>query len=86
MRIRRMPMSRVTKNLSLDPAAVERGERYSERHATSLSKVVSDLLLRLPLDESEPELSPTVLRLRGIAKGNVDEEDYLRHLLDKYGR
>lgn len=79
-------MSRVTKNLSLDPAAVERGERYSERHSTSLSKVVSDLLLRLPLDEGEPELSPTVRRLRGIAKGDVDEEDYREHLLDKYAR
>ncbi|HEX2203339.1 MAG TPA: hypothetical protein VHG91_08575 [Longimicrobium sp.] len=41
----------MTKNLSLDPRAVERGELYSERHATSLSQLVSDLLLRLPLDE-----------------------------------
>ena len=48
--------------------------------------MVSDFLLRLPLDEGEPELSPTVRRLRGIAKGDVDEEDYLKHLLDKYGR
>lgn len=78
-------MSRVTKNLSLDSAAVERGERYSERHSTSLSKVVSDLLLRLPLNEGEPELSPTVRRLRGIAKGDVDEDDYRRHLIEKYG-
>lgn len=78
-------MSRVTKNLSLDSAAVERGERYSERHSTSLSKVVSDLLLRLPLDEGESELSPTVRRLRGIAKGDVDEDDYHRHLIEKYG-
>ncbi|HEX8209393.1 MAG TPA: DUF6364 family protein [Longimicrobium sp.] len=79
-------MSRVTKNLSLDPAAVERGERYSERHSTSLSKVVSDFLLRLPLDEAPSELSPIVRRLRGIAKGDVDEDDYHRHLLEKYGR
>ena len=79
-------MRRVTKNLSLDPAAVERGERYSERHATSLSQLVSDLLLRLPADDEEADLTPTVRRLMGIAKGDVDEEDYRQHLLDKYGR
>ena len=79
-------MPRVTKNLSLDPAAVERGERYSERHATSLSQLVSDLLLRLPAEEEEADLTPTVRRLMGIAKGDTDEEDYHRHLLDKYGR
>lgn len=77
-------MPRVTKNLSLDPAAVERGERYSERHAKSLSQVVSDFLLRLPLDEEEPDLTPAVRRLVGIAEG-ADPEDYRRHLREKYG-
>ena len=79
-------MPRVTKNLSLDPAAVERGERYSERHATSLSQLVSDLLLRLPADDEGAELTPTVRRLMGIAKGGTDEEDYHQYLLGKYGR
>lgn len=79
-------MPRVTKNLSLDPAAVERGERYSELHSTSLSQVVSDLLMRLPLDDGDAELTPTVRRLLGIAKGGADEEDYHQYLLDKYGR
>jgi hypothetical protein len=80
-------MSRVIKNLSLDPAAVARGERFSERHSTSLSQVVSDLLLRLPLDEEEEELPPVVRRLSGVAKGDpdVDVEDYHRYLLEKYG-
>ena len=79
-------MPRVTKNLSLDPAAVERGERYSELHSTSLSQVVSDLLMRLPLDDGGSELTPTVRRLLGIAKGGTGEEDYHQYLLDKYGR
>jgi hypothetical protein len=78
-------MPRVTKNLSLDPAAVERGERYSERHAKSLSQVVSDFLMRLPLEEEESDLTPAVRRLVGIAKGGADEEDYHRHLVEKYG-
>lgn len=78
-------MARVTKNLSLEPAAVERGERYSELHSTSLSQLVSDLLMRLPLDDGDVELTPTVRRLLGIAKGGGDEADYRQHLLDKYG-
>ena len=79
-------MARVTKNLSLDPKAVERGERYSELHSTSLSQLVSDFLLRLPVDEGEPELTPTVRRLLGAAKGGPDEDDYHEYLFQKYGK
>lgn len=79
-------MARVTKNLSLDPRAVERGERYSERHATSLSQLVSDLLLRLPLEEADEELPPVVRRLLGVAAGGGGRDDYRRHLEEKYGR
>ena len=79
-------MARITKNLSLDPEAVERGERYSERHSTSLSQVVSDLLSRLPLEEEETELTPTVRRLLGVASGGTDRDGYRKYLLDKYGR
>jgi hypothetical protein len=85
MRIEEVTMPRVTKNLSLDPVAVERGERYSERHAKSLSQVVSDFLLRLPLDEEAPDLTPAVRRLVGIAEGG-GEEDYHKYLLEKYSQ
>lgn len=79
-------MARITKNLSLDPKAVERGERYSELHSTSLSQLVSDFLLRLPVDKGEPELTPTVRRLLGAAKGGPDEDDYHEYLFQKYGQ
>ena len=79
-------MARVTKNLSLDPQAVERGERYSELHATSLSQLVSDFLARLPITEDERELTPTVRRLMGVAEGESREEDYHAYLTEKYGR
>lgn len=79
-------MARVTKNLSLDPDAVERGERYSELHSTSLSQLVSDFLSRLPLDEEKQRLTPTVRRLLGVASGEVDEDDYKDYLAEKYGR
>lgn len=79
-------MARITKNLSLDPKAVERGERYSELHSTSLSQLVSDFLSRLPMDEDEPDLTPTVRRLLGAARGGPDENDYHEYLFQKYGQ
>ena len=79
-------MARITKRLSLDFEAVERGERYAELHGTSLSRLVSDFLSRLPVDEDEPDLTPTVRRLLGVARGDTDENDYCEYLFRKYGR
>jgi hypothetical protein len=81
---------KVSKNLSLETAAVRRGEWYSKRHQTNLSRLVSDFLLRLPVDESTRPLSPTVSRLLGIV-GNSEqsernEETYHEHLWTKYGQ
>lgn len=82
-------MPKITKNLSLDESAVARGERYSERHQTNLSRIVSDFLARLPLKEdAQAKLTPAVSRLFGIAasgKAGVDREDYHAHLVAKYG-
>ncbi|MET0398665.1 MAG: DUF6364 family protein [Longimicrobiaceae bacterium] len=80
-------MARINKSLSLDPKAVERGERYCALHSTSLSQLVSDFLSRLPLDEEgqEQEMTPTIHRLLGAAKGGPDEDDYREYLFQKYG-
>ena len=75
------------KNLLLDPEAVARGERYSRRHGTSLSRLVSDFLRTLPDDVSEQPVSPIVRRLSGIAAGGkTDVEAYKEHLYRKYTR
>ena len=81
-------MAKQSKNLSLDPEAVRRGERYSELHGTNLSKLVSNFLSRLPTDseEQEAQLSPAVRRLVGIGAGTTDRGEYRRHLVEKYGR
>jgi Family of unknown function (DUF6364) len=79
-------MAKTTLNLSVEEAAAERARRYSELHDTSISRLVSDFLLGLPLkdDEVTARLSPAVRRLYGIAEGGPDEEDYHRYLLEKY--
>lgn len=80
-------MAKLSKNLSLDADAIGRGERYSELHRTNLSRLVSDFLARLPLDEPARQLSPTASRLLGIATptSGVDEQVYRDHLWKKYG-
>lgn len=80
-------MARVPKNLSLEPEAIARGERYGERHGKNLSQLVNDLLHALPLEGPQSaELSPLVRRLLGVAAGSdADRESYRNHLSRKYG-
>ena len=81
-------MPKTTLNLSVDEANVERARRYVERHETSISKFVNEIFSKLPLEDDEAEflasLPPITRRLYGIAAGPADEEDYRRHLLEKY--
>lgn len=78
-------MSKIVKNLTLDPEAVKKGERYSRSKGTSVSQIVSDFLSRLPGDD-EAGLSPAVGRLLGIAAGKADESSYHRYLEKKYSK
>ena len=82
------PVKKAT-NLTLDPDAVARAERYGARHGRKLSQLVNGFLAALPGPESEgalAELSPAVRRLHGIAAGGAeDRETYRAHLLAKYG-
>jgi hypothetical protein len=85
----RKPVKRRT-NLTLDPEALARGERFSERHGTSLSQLVTDFLYSLcpaEADEAVEGLSPPVRRLYGVAAGGTaDREAHRAHLMRKYGK
>jgi hypothetical protein len=78
-------MARTVKNLSLDPEAVQRGENYSKRHSTSVSRLVSDFLSALPAEGERVELAPAVKRLLGLARGG-NEAAYKKYLEKKYGK
>jgi hypothetical protein len=79
-------MSKQRLNITVDPEVVDRARRYTERHNTSISRLVTEFLSQLPGDDDfEKQLTPTVKRLLGIAKGGPDREEYRRHLLEKYG-
>jgi hypothetical protein len=76
-------------NLTLDPDAIARGERFGNRHGASLSQLVNRFLHALPesADSREiPELDPAVRRLYGVARGTRrGREAYRAHLEAKYG-
>ena len=92
VKTRQSPSRKKATNLTLDPAAVARGEEYGRLHGASLSQLVTDLLYALP-DPSEKlqvhELTPAVRRLYGVAGGAADVSDareaYRAHLERKYG-
>ena len=75
------------KNLSLEPDAIERGERYGRLHGKNLSQLVNDFLRSLPLEPAARlDISPIVRRLRGVAAGDrTGREEYQEHLARKYG-
>jgi hypothetical protein len=76
--------SRKKLTLSVDEQIIERARRYSKRHNTSISRLVSNYLAQLDRPDEEPRYSPTVRRLLGILPSDVSVEDYRRHLEEKH--
>lgn len=76
--------SRKKLTLSVDERIIERAHRYSKRHNTSISHLVSNYLARLAESQTRRRESPTVKRLIGILPSDVSVEEYRRHIEDKY--
>jgi hypothetical protein len=77
-----MPRKKLT--LSVEESAVRRARRYSKRHGTSVSELVSRFLGSL---EDEPSTgTPIVSRLRGVLRSDASVEDYRRHIAAKHAR
>jgi len=79
-------MSRKKLTLSVDEQVIEGARRYSRRHNTSISQLVSNYLAQLDADQGAATYSPTVRRLLGILPGDATVEQYHRHLEEKYSR
>lgn len=79
-------MSRKKLTLSVDEQVIERARRYSRRHNTSISQLVSNYLAQLDANEAEEAYSPTVRRLIGILPSDATIEQHRRHLEEKYLR
>lgn len=73
--------------LRLDEDLIRRAKDYADRSGKTVSGLVADFFTVLTGDSPpQPYISPRVHALRGALKDcGVDEEDYKRHLLEKYG-
>jgi hypothetical protein len=69
--------------LLIEKSAAQRAKRYSKRHGTSVSRLVSQMIEALP-DESDDGLTPGVRRLIGVLPKGASLEEYRRHLRKKY--
>jgi hypothetical protein len=73
--------------LRLDDRLIGRAKRYSDRSGKSVSQIVADYFALIEADEPIPgtELTPRVRSMIGCLKGaTVTEDDYRRHLEEKY--
>ncbi len=69
----------------VDVNALETAKRYAAEQGTSLSKLISEYLRTLPVEETPLIETPILKRLKGILPTNVSEEEYQAHLIKKYG-
>ncbi|HBL28373.1 MAG TPA: antitoxin [Acidobacteria bacterium] len=73
--------------LRIDEKLIERAKSHAQRSGKSVSKMVEDYFELLPAHAAARTrpLTPIVSSLVGILKGtHLDEEDYRRHLEEKY--
>ena len=77
-----MPKKKLT--LSVDERVIKRAKRFSAKHETTVSRLVTDFLSSL--DEEHGQVTPVVTRLRGVLTPDVKREDYRDHLRAKHGR
>lgn len=74
--------------LRLDDALIKRAKKKAKQKGTSVSQMVADYFALIETEEQSPskqKLPPITSSLSGILKSKqVQEEDYKKHLEDKF--
>lgn len=73
--------------LRMDDNLIEYAKQYSAKTGKSVSRIVADLfeIMKNEKFENDYLITPAVLSLKGVLKGNsVDENDYKKYLEEKY--
>ena len=71
--------------LRLDDKLIESAKRHSAESGKSISRLVGDFFALIDAKDRDIEITPRVRSLRGVLAGcGLDEEDYRRHLEEKY--
>jgi len=75
-----MPKTKLT--LSVDDAVIRKAKRFSQRHNTTVSRLVTEFLASL--EDSESRAMPLVSKLTGVLSPAVTREEYREHLRRKH--
>ncbi len=76
-----MPKARLT--LSVDEDVLGQAKRFSARHGTTVSKLVTTFLTSL--DDGEDRDTPVVASLRGVLDEGAVRGGFREHLTRKHG-
>jgi hypothetical protein len=70
----------------MDESIVRKAKIEAKRRGKSVSRMVAEFIESIGLEQtSEKDLPPTTASLVGILKGKeISEEDYKKHLQEKY--
>jgi hypothetical protein len=78
-----MEMTKLT--IRVPTAVLERAKEYAETNQTSVTRLVSQYLSQLPIEDSYLQDAPIVQSLIGILAPETTVEDYWRYIDEKYG-
>ncbi len=74
--------------LRLDEELIQRAKAFAKKRGKSVSQLVAEYFLLLDKPSVDPPneaIGPLTQSLKGVLEGaNVGEEDYYRHLEEKY--
>ena len=78
-------MDRTKMTVRVPRDLLEGAKRYASEHDTTLTRLVSEFLRQLSLQEDSLADAPVVRRLSGILPSDASIEDYGKYLEEKYG-
>lgn len=64
---------------------LENAKHYARQQNTTLTNLISEYLVQIPVSLTALENAPIVRRLSGTLSQNVSVDDYKQHLAEKYG-
>ncbi len=64
---------------------LENAKLYAKANNTTLTALISGYLERIPTEPGPLDKAPIVRRITGLLSPEVSEDDYKKHLEEKYG-
>jgi hypothetical protein len=78
-------MERTKLTIRVDRDLLERAKRYANEHNTTLTRLVSEYLRQLNVQDDPLADAPIVRRLSGTLSQKASVDDYREYLEEKYG-